>query len=138
MKFKVKSILINLKVDFAALCIHEIYTLLREIPMQVTLSGYTGRAASVSNVPRRDDSGFFQIAEAPLAVRVAEDTTDWYLLKFKGDSLVTAANYIKKGSQLSITGKLSFEDWNDPDGVRHSKPVVDVYEVQLERKPVAV
>ena len=70
---------INLKVDFAALCVHEIYTLRREIPMQVTLSGYTGRAASVSDVPRRDDSGFFQIAEAPLAVRVAEDTTDWYL-----------------------------------------------------------
>ena len=62
--------------------------------MQVTLSGHTGRTTSTSDVPRKDGSGYFQISDTSLAVKVSEDTTDWYQLKFIGDSLVKAANYL--------------------------------------------
>ncbi len=62
--------------------------------MQVTLSGHTGRSTSTSDVPRKDGSGYFQISDTSLAVKVSEDATDWYQLKFIGDSLVKAASYV--------------------------------------------
>ena len=102
--------------------------------MQVTLSGYTGRATSTSDVPRKDGSGYFQIAESSLAVKVAEDATDWYKLKFVGDSLVKAASYIGKGLLVCATGTLTFEHWTDEDGELRSKPVLTVSEVQLPAK----
>ena len=60
--------------------------------------------------------------------------TDWHKLKFVGDSLVNAAGYIAKGVIVSVTGTLTFEHWNDEDGVLRSKPVVTVFEVQLPAK----
>ena len=87
--------------------------------MQVTLSGRTGRDVKTADVPRHDGSGTFQISETALAVKVNEDTTDWYQLKFKGD----AAGYIPKGSPISITGDLIFEHWNDDESIsKRSNP----------------
>jgi single-stranded DNA-binding protein len=105
--------------------------------MQVTLSGRTGRDVKTADVPRHDGSGTFQISETALAVKVNEDTTDWYQLKFKGDALVNAAGYIPKGSPISITGDMTFEHWNDDDGNLKAKPVVTIAEVQLPPKAKA-
>lgn len=102
--------------------------------MQVTLSGYTGRAVQNSDVPRHDGSGSFQIAETSLAVNVAKDTADWYKLKFVGDSLANAASYIGKGVLISVVGTLTFEHWTNEDGELRSKPIVTVSEVQLPAK----
>jgi hypothetical protein len=74
--------------------------------MQITLSGRTGRDVKTTDIPRQDGSGYFQVSDTALAVKVAEDTTDWYQLKFKGDALINAAGYIPKGSLTSVTGDL--------------------------------
>jgi single-stranded DNA-binding protein len=105
--------------------------------MQVTLSGHTGRSTSTSDVPRKDGSGYFQIADTALAVKVSEDATDWYQLKFIGDSLVKAASYLTKGCPVSIVGDLTFEHWNDDDGNLRAKSVVTVAEIQLPPKAKA-
>ncbi|WP_373545691.1 single-stranded DNA-binding protein [Chamaesiphon sp.] len=65
------------------------------------------------------------------------DTTDWYQLKFIGDSLVKAANYLTKGCPVSIVGDMAFEHWNDEDGNLRAKPVVTVSEIQLPPKAKA-
>jgi single-stranded DNA-binding protein len=107
--------------------------------MQVTLSGYTGRAAEVKNLDRKDGSGFFQIAEAPLAVNIGQDTLpDWYKLEFVGDSLVKAAKYIGKGALIAVTGSLRFEVWDDAEGKKRSKAVVKVFEIQLPGKAASI
>lgn len=107
--------------------------------MQLTLSGRTGRVVETNHVERHDGTGSFQIAETSLAVTAAKDVSDWYKLKFVGDALVTAANYIPKGALVSVVGTLTFEHWDDDDGNLRSKPVVAVSEVQLPtRVAVAV
>jgi single-stranded DNA-binding protein len=106
--------------------------------MQVTLSGYTGRATEAKSIFRKDGNGSFTISETSLAVKVAEDATDWYKLKFVGDSLAKAASYITKGCQLSVVGILTFEHWEDKEGNLCSKAVVTVSEVQLPAKAAAV
>ncbi len=102
--------------------------------MQVAISGHTGRVVQTNDVPRHDGSGSFQIAETSLAVNVTKDATDWYELKFTGDSLVKAAAYIAKGALVSVVGTLTFKHWNDEDGVLRSRGVVAVSEVQLPAK----
>lgn len=103
--------------------------------MFVTLSGYTGRATSTADIPRKDGTGYFQISDTALAIKVTDDATDWYQLKFVGDALVKAANFLTKGSLISVTGDLTFESWNNEDGELCAKPVVTISEIQLPSKP---
>jgi single-stranded DNA-binding protein len=105
--------------------------------MQVTLSGRTGREVKFSKIERHDGSGSFQVAETALAVKVNQDDTDWYSLKFTGDSLTKAANYIHKGGLVANVGELNFEYWTNEDGELRAKPVVTISEVQLPEKPKA-
>jgi single-stranded DNA-binding protein len=106
--------------------------------MLVTLSGNTGRAAEIKFIPRKDGNGHVSIAETSLAVKVSTEDTDWFKLKFIGDTLVKAAEYIGKGVVLSVVGELSFETWDDEDGEPCSRPVVNVSEIQLPPKPKTV
>jgi single-stranded DNA-binding protein len=106
--------------------------------MFVTLSGYTGRATSTADVPRKDGTGYFQISDTALAIKVTDDATDWYQLKFVGDALVKAANFLTKGSPISIVGDMVFESWNDENGELRAKPVVTVSEIQLPPKPKSI
>jgi len=106
--------------------------------MQVTISGYTGRDIKTTDIPRLDGSGYFQVSDTAVAVKVAGDTTDWHQVKFKGDALLKAARYIPKGSLISVTGELTFEHWDDNDGNLHAKPVVTVAEIQLPSKPKVI
>ena len=106
--------------------------------MFVTLSGYTGRATSTADVPRKDGTGYFQISDTALAIKVTDDATDWYQLKFVGDALVKAASFLTKGCLISVTGDLTFESWNNEDGELRAKPVVTISEIQLPQKSQAI
>ena len=106
--------------------------------MLVTLSGNTGRDVEIKSIPLRDETGSFQLAEIPLAVKVAEDVTDWYKLKFVGDNLVKIASYVTKGMSLCIVGELTFESWtNSKEELCHCA-VINVSEIQLPPKSATV
>jgi single-strand DNA-binding protein len=104
--------------------------------MLVTISGRVGRDAEFKDVPLKDGSGSFEVAESSLAVTPSKDGTDWYGLKFQGDSLLKTAEYVQKGQVLSVTGELTIETWKDADNNNRSKPVVIVKQVQLPAKSV--
>jgi hypothetical protein len=104
-----------------------------EFVMLVALSGSIGRAVSTTNTPLPDGSGHTLVSEVPLGIAVTEGVNDWYLLKFEPSNLVKAAQFIVKGAQVSVVGDMVFENWLDSDLVRHSKPVVTVSDLQLER-----
>jgi single-stranded DNA-binding protein len=103
--------------------------------MLVTLSGNTGRAAEIKFIPRKDGNGHVSIGETSLAVKVSTEDTDWYKLKFIGDSLAKAAKYIVKGAAISVVGELTFERWTDESGDVCARPVINVSEIQLPGKP---
>jgi single-stranded DNA-binding protein len=101
------------------------------ILMKVTLSGRTGKETISKLIPLKDGSGDIQITEASLAVKVSSERTDWYKLKFLGDRLNELASYLNKGMLLSLVGDLTFETWIDDDGIRKSKGIVTVKDIQL-------
>ena len=103
--------------------------------MLVALSGYIGRAVSTVDTLLPNNSGSAPASEVPLGVRIASGVKDWYLLRFTEDALILTAQFIVKGSQVSVVGDLVFEEWYDQDQVRRSKPVVTVTDLQLERLP---
>ena len=84
--------------------------------MQVTISGLVGRAPKC--LP--DDSSSL---EAALAVPTS-DGKDWFALRFS-DAFVDAAQTIRKGDTISVTGELTFEPLPD-SSTAPFKPVVTV------------
>ncbi len=89
--------------------------------MQVNISGLVGRAPKC--LP--DDSS---ILEAALAVTTS-DGKDWFAVRFS-DAFIDAAQTIRKGDTISVTGELTFEPLPD-DSTAPSKPVVAVSDLQV-------
>ncbi len=60
------------------------------------------------------------------------DEPDWFSLKIWGKTAEIAANYVRKGSLIGVTGSLKFEYWQDrATGANRSKPVIMVERMEL-------
>lgn len=60
------------------------------------------------------------------------DQPDWFNLELWGKTAEVAANYVRKGSLIGITGSLKFDSWKDRNtGANRSKPVVRVERLEL-------
>jgi single-strand DNA-binding protein len=60
------------------------------------------------------------------------DQPDWFNLELWGQTAEVAANYVRKGSLIGVTGSLKLETWKDRNtGVDRSKPVIRVERMEL-------
>lgn len=60
------------------------------------------------------------------------DEPDWFDLEIWGKTAEVAANYVKKGSLIGITGSLKFDQWTDrTTGDERSKPIIRVDRLEL-------
>ena len=60
------------------------------------------------------------------------DQPDWFSLKMWGQTAEVAANYVRKGSLIGITGSLEIESWKDRStGATRTKPVIRVDQLNL-------
>lgn len=60
------------------------------------------------------------------------DEPDWFTLELWGKTAEVAANYVRKGSLIGITGSLKFEYWQDRNtGANRSRPVIRVERLDL-------
>jgi single-strand DNA-binding protein len=95
----------------------------------VCLVGRAGRDPEV----RYFESGSV-VANLSLAVnrRSRDDEPDWFNLEIWGKQAGVAADYVRKGSLLGITGSLRFDRWTDKStGEERSKPVIRVDRLEL-------
>lgn len=96
----------------------------------VTLVGRCGGEVQI----RHFQSGSV-VANLTLAVNRPtrnSDEPDWFNLEIWGRTAQVAADYVKKGSLIGISGNLKMEYWNDRNtGVQRSKPVVRVNRLDL-------
>jgi single-strand DNA-binding protein len=95
----------------------------------VSLVGRAGRDPEV----RYFESGSV-VANLTLAVkrRSKDDEPDWFNLEIWGKQANVAADYVRKGSLLAITGSLKFERWTDrTTAEERSKPVIRVDRLEL-------
>jgi single-strand DNA-binding protein len=60
------------------------------------------------------------------------DQPDWFNLELWGKTAEVAAQYVKKGSLIGVTGALKFDHWKDRStGMDRSQPVVRVDRMDL-------
>lgn len=60
------------------------------------------------------------------------DQPDWFNLEIWGKTAQIAADYVRKGSLIGVTGSLKFERWQDRNsGTNRSKPVIKVEQLDL-------
>lgn len=56
--------------------------------------------------------------------------TAWVSCKLFGERAEKLAQYLTKGSQVTVTGNFQLDEW-EKDGVKHSRPVIVVNDIQL-------
>lgn len=60
------------------------------------------------------------------------DQPDWFKLEMWGRTAEVAANYVRKGKLLGVTGSLKLETWTDrATGAPRSSPVIRVDRLEL-------
>ena len=95
----------------------------------VTLVGRAGRDPEV----RYFESGTV-VANLTMAVnrRNRDDEPDWFNLEIWGKQAQVAADYVKKGSLIGITGSFKLDSWKDRNtGEDRNKPVIRVDRLEL-------
>ena len=95
----------------------------------VNLVGRAGRDPEV----RYFESGSV-VANLTMAVnrRSKNDEPDWFNLEIWGKQAQIAADFVKKGSLLGITGSFKLDSWKDrKTGEEKSKPVIRVDRLEL-------
>jgi len=95
----------------------------------VTLVGRAGRDPEV----RYFESGTV-VANLTMAVnrRSREDEPDWFNLEIWGKQAQVAADFVKKGSLIGVTGSIKMDRWKDRNtGEDRNKPVVRVDRLEL-------
>tara|TARA_Y100001970_G_scaffold294301_1_gene450114 strand:- start:17835 stop:18206 length:372 start_codon:yes stop_codon:yes gene_type:complete len=100
--------------------------------MKVNSVSLVGRAG------REPDVKYFEsgsiVANLTLAVnrRTREDEPDWFNLEIWGKQAQVAADYVKKGSLIGITGSLKIDSWQDKSsGEKRQRPVIRVDRLEL-------
>ena len=100
--------------------------------MEINTINLVGRAGREPDV-RYFESGS-TVANFTLAVnRISKgDEPDWFNLEIWGKQAQIAADYVKKGSLVGITGSLKIDSWKDKNtGEDRFKPVVRVDRLNL-------
>ena len=95
----------------------------------ISLVGRAGRDPEVKYF----ESGSI-VANLTLAVnrRSKQDEPDWFNLEIWGKQAQVAADYIKKGSLIGVTGSFKLDQWKDKNnGEARYKPVVRVDRLEL-------
>lgn len=95
----------------------------------ITLIGRAGRDPEV----RYFESGKV-VANLSLAVNAykRDEAPDWFNLEIWGKQAQVAADYVRKGSQLAVYGRINQQKWTDrTSGEEKSKWVVTVDRLQL-------
>ncbi len=100
--------------------------------MEINTVNLVGRAGREPDV-RYFESGS-TVANFTLAVnRISRnDEPDWFNLEIWGKQAQIAADYVKKGSLIGITGSFKIDSWKDKNtGEDRFKPVVRVDRLNL-------
>jgi single-strand DNA-binding protein len=98
----------------------------------LNVCSFTGRAGKDPEV-RYFESGKM-VAEFGIAVEgwKRDEKPLWLNLKIWGKIADVAANYVRKGSMVAVSGKLENETWTDRvSGEERSKPVLNVKDLTL-------
>lgn len=61
------------------------------------------------------------------------EKTSWITCKMLGERAEKLSPYLHRGNAVTVTGEFVLEQW-EKDGVKHSKPVIIINDIQLPPK----
>lgn len=59
------------------------------------------------------------------------ELTDWFNVELWDKQAEIAAQYVKKGSQIAVDGRLSIDKWSGKDGVERERAVIRANNLRL-------
>lgn len=93
-----------------------------------TASGRLGNDLDIRYTPNNKCIGSFSL---PVESGWGENKkTAWVSCKLFGERAEKLAQYLTKGSQVTVTGNFQLDEW-EKDGVKHSRPVIVINDIQL-------
>lgn len=106
---------------------------------QVNLIGNVGNDPEVRSIDNGTKFASFKVATTErYKDRNGEqkEQTQWHLCTASGSIADVVEKYLKKGAAVYIGGKLTYRQWEDKDGGKHTTTEVRVFTIQmLDRKP---
>ncbi|HEY9704366.1 MAG TPA: single-stranded DNA-binding protein [Allocoleopsis sp.] len=101
--------------------------------MSINVIHLVGRAGKDPEIKYFEDTGNKKCTFTMAVRRIGKDEgPDWFDLELWGKTADIAADYVKKGSLIGITGELKFEYWSDRNtGANRSKPIIRVTKLDL-------
>lgn len=100
----------------------------------ITLTGNLGKDPQLSQVGQNQtDVARFSIANG--SRRGQQDHTSWFTCDVWGRQAQTAAQYLRKGMKVAVTGDLKIEQYTDRDGIERTAAKIDVRSFQMLDRP---
>ena len=93
--------------------------------LNITAYGNLGKDPELKNV------GQNQVASFSLAARTGKDETTWMNCSVWGQRAQTAAEYLRKGAKITITGRAKLNSYTNQEGVERVSLNVDVADFTL-------
>ena len=73
----------------------------------------------------------FSVAVSRWDYKTKEETTDWFNLELWDKTAEVAGEYVKKGTQVCVDGRLSVSKWNGSDGEQRERFFIRVNSLRL-------
>jgi len=106
---------------------------------KITVVGYLGKDPEIKYLPNGDGICTFSIATTERKKDKSgeyQDSTLWFKVNVWGKQGEACGQYLSKGSQAYIEGRLSQSEYTDRDGNRRTSLEIRASDVQfLDRKP---
>ena len=101
--------------------------------VKVILIGNLGRDAELRATPTGKQVATVSLAISDLSKKDdrGRPGTEWYRIKIWGKQAESCGEYLDKGKQIYVEGRLSIQEWTSREGEKRYTPEVSADRVQL-------
>lgn len=96
-----------------------------------TIIGRAGQDAEIKYFESGKVKTTFSLAVSRWDAKTKEDTTDWYNIEVWDKPAEFAGEYIKKGRQVAVDGRISISKWTDQAGEERERFLIVANDIRL-------
>ena len=97
----------------------------------VTIIGRAGQDAEIKYFESGKVKTTFSLAVNRRDTKLKEDVTDWYNIEVWDKQAEFAGEYIKKGRQVAVDGRISISKWTDQTGEERERFLIIANNIRL-------
>ncbi|MBS1989841.1 MAG: single-stranded DNA-binding protein [Cyanobacteria bacterium SZAS LIN-3] len=130
-----QNLTVNLEVDDMSLANVSLVGNLVKAPEPIQFSSGRNKTTlviAVNGVNHKQQSGAQSESQG---INGKSNTADFYRVETWGKLAELAAKYLKKGNQVTVSGRLVMDHWTDKHGNNRITPVVEANQLSLPQKP---